>query len=448
MLRLAGLLMCLAAVIGAGYASAAVMRDLPPGLHVPGQAVAGPAFDVDRATAAWLATLSPEQRSLSDAYFEGGYWLRLWSTLYGLAVLAALLWSGFSRRVRDLTERTSASPLISAALYGAIIVIAISLLSLPFAVYSGYFREHQYGLSNLTLGGWLGERLIGLALNVMLGSIVTSLLYLGLRRTGSRWWIWATGGAFALSFFLTMITPVFFAPLFNDYKPLPDGAAREAILSLARANEIPARNIEWFDASRQTTRVSANVSGMFGVTRLSLNDNLLNKTSLPEIKAVLGHEMGHYVLNHVITQTIYFGLLYGIAFAVVHVGLDRALARWGSRLGLRGRADPAALPLLFGVFAIVWFMLTPLSNTISRTIEAEADAFGLNAAREPQGFASSAIRLSAYRKLTPGPIEEFVFYDHPSGYDRVRRSMIWLKENAENPEDPAKLPATSARPAP
>jgi STE24 endopeptidase len=261
---------------------------------------------------------------------------------------------------------------------------------------------------------------------------VISLLYAGIRRAGAHWWLWATGGAFLFSLFLTMIQPVFVAPLFNDYKPLPDGPTRDALLSLARANEIPTQHLEWFDASKQTTRISANVSGLFGVTRISLNDNLLNKTSLPEIKAVLGHEMGHYVLNHLFKLTVYLSLLYGIAFAAVHFGLERALARWGARLGLRGRADPGGLPLLVAIFSVVWFVLTPLINTVVRTTEAEADAFGLNAAREPQGFAMAAMRLSTYRKLSPGALEEFLFYDHPSGYDRVHRSMIWLKENTRD----------------
>jgi STE24 endopeptidase len=423
MLALAGSAAALSA------ADAAIVRDLPPGLHVPEQAIAGPTFDVDRATAAWLDTLSPEQRSLSDAYFEGGYWLQIWHLLYGLGVVAALLFSGFSRHMRDLAGRISKRSLINVAIYGAFFLVASFVLGLPLSIYSSFIREHQYGLSNLSLIGWFGEQLIELALTVVLGSVVISLLYAGIRRAGVRWWVWATGGAFLFSLFLTMITPVFIAPLFNDYKPLPDGPTRDAVLSLARANEIPTEHLAWFDASKQTTRVSANVSGLLGVTRISLNDNLLNKTSLPEIKAVLGHEMGHYVLNHQFKLTVYLSVLYGIAFALVRLGLERGLARWSPRLGLRGRADPAALPLLAGIFFIVWFLLTPLINTVVRTTEAEADAFGLNAAREPQGFAMASMRLSTYRKLSPGALEEFLFYDHPSGYERVHRSMVWLKEN-------------------
>src|SRR6202171_1169082 len=115
-MRLVFRIACMLALAGSAVAifaaDGAIVRDLPPGLHVPEKAMAGPAFDVDRATAAWLDTLSPEQRSLSDSYFEGGYWLQLWNLLYGLGVVAALLLSGFSRRMRDLAERISIRPMI------------------------------------------------------------------------------------------------------------------------------------------------------------------------------------------------------------------------------------------------------------------------------------------------------------------------------------------------
>src|SRR5450631_1103677 len=367
--RFAWALVLAAFVVALSAAEAAIVRDFPPGLHVPELANPGPAFDVERATAAWLDTLSPEQRSLSDAHFEGGYWLRLWKLLYGLGIYALLVVSGASRRMRDVAERANAGPFVGVALYGASFLIVTFVLGLPFAVYSGFFREHQYGLSNLSLGGWFGEQLISLALNVIVGSIVVSILYAGIRRAGAKWWIGATGGAFVFSLFVTMLYPVFVAPLFNHYRPLPDGPTRDALLSLARANEIPTEHLEWFDASRQTTRISANVSGMLGVTRISLNDNLLNKTSLPEIRAVLGHEMGHYVLNHQLKLTMYLSVLYGVAFAVAYVVLEHALTRWSPRLGLRGRADPAGLPLLAGIFSIAWFLLTPLTNTVAGTTE-------------------------------------------------------------------------------
>ena len=115
--------------------------------------------------------------------------------------------------------------------------------------------------------------------------------------------------------------------------------------------------------------------------------------------------------------------------ALLAVVFDLTLKRWGARLKLGDRSDPAALPLAVVLISVIFFLLNPIQNLITRTYEGEADAFGLNASREPYGWAMSAMRLSTYRKLEPGKFEEFLFYDHPSGYERVRAAMIWQKEN-------------------
>jgi STE24 endopeptidase len=408
------------------------VRDLPPGLQIPDGARTGPSFDVDRATQAYLNLLSPEQRKLSDQYFEGGYWLQLWELLWGVGACALLLVTGVSRRIGDWSHRLSRRRWISTPICVAVLLIALFLLGLPLTLYTDYLREHQYGLSEQPFGGWVRDLLIVAGLNVVLGAVAITAIYAAVRRAGARWWIWATGLSFVFLMLVQLIAPVYLLPLLNDYKPLPDGPVREAVLSLARANQVPTRHVEWFDASKQTTRISANVAGLLGTTRIALNDNLLNKTSLPEIKAVLGHEMGHYVLNHVWKAPILITLVIGVAMALLSLGMDRALARWGSRLGITERADPAGLPLAIALFSVIFFVLTPITNSITRSYEAEADAFGLNAAREPYGWATAAMRLSTYRKIRPGKFEEFVFYNHPSGYERVHASMLWLKENPQS----------------
>jgi STE24 endopeptidase len=423
------------------HADSPIARDLPPGLQIPDAARPGPNFDVDRATEAYLGLLSPEQRALSNAYFEGGYWLQLWGFLYGLGVAALLLLGGISRWLRDSARRVSARPWLITWIYVLLFVLASFALNLPWSIYADFVREHQYGLATQNFGGWFGDALKGLMVNAIVLPLVLIAVYAAVRRSGARWWIWASGIAFVFTLFATMLAPVFVEPLFNDYKPLREGAVREAVLSMARANQIPTDHVVEFDASKQTTRISANVAGFAGTTRVALNDNLLNKTSLPEIKAVLGHEMGHYVLNHGLRGTIYNSLVLVFAFWFTHRLLDWSLTRWGGRLGLEGRADPAALPLAIAIISIFFFFATPLSNSIVRQMEAEADAFGLNAAREPNGFAMSAMRLSTYRKIHPGALEEIMFYDHPSGYDRVHGSMVWLKENQNNPTANAPLPA-------
>jgi len=409
--------------------AAPLAADFPPGLQVPAEARPEPSFDVDKATSAYLALLSPAQRERSDAYFEGGYWVAFWTLAYGLGVALLLLATGLSVRMRDAAERVSRRPWLSTLLYALMWVAAGFVLMAPFSIYADFVREHQYGLSAQPFGSWLGDQLKGLGVQLVLTPIVVVAIYAALRRAGARWWTWATAIFFAFNVLTSMIAPVFIAPLFNHYQPLPPGPVREAVLSLARANEIPTEHVEWFDASKQTTRISANVSGLWGTTRLALNDNLLKGTSLPEIKAVLGHEMGHYVMHHELRFTVYLTLVFGIAFALLHVAFDRALARWGPRWRLRDRADPAALPLAVAILSLILYFAGPLVNGIVREAENEADAYGLNAAREPYGFAMVSMRLSTYRKIAPGPIEEILFFDHPSGYERVRRAMTWLREN-------------------
>jgi STE24 endopeptidase len=420
---------CVACLVGAALAAQPLVRDLPPGLQIPVAAQSGPGFDVDAATAAYIGLLSPQQRQLSDRYFEGGYWLQLWEMLWFVGACVLLLVSGASRRMRQLSQHLGRRTWGSTPIYIGLFLIAIFLLDLPLAVYTDFLREHQYGLSEQAFGGWMRDQAVVLGVNVVLGAAALTIVYAAVRRAGARWWIWATGLSLVFLMLLQLIAPVYLLPLLNDYKPLPQGPVREAVLSLARANQVPTGHVEWFDASKQTTRISANVAGVFGTTRIALNDNLLNKTSVPEIKAVLGHEMGHYVLNHLWKTPILLTLLIGLSLWLLSVAMDRALARWGGRFALADRADVAALPLAAALFAVIFFLLAPIQNLIVRSYEAEADAFGLNASREPYGWAMAAMRLSTYRKISPGKFEEFVFYDHPSGYQRVHAAMIWLKEN-------------------
>jgi STE24 endopeptidase len=302
------------------------------------------------------------------------------------------------------------------------------------SLYQDFFREHQYGLSNQNFGQWMGDQFKGLLVGLILGTLALIIVYAVIRKVQRSWWLWGAVVLIVFGVFSATIAPVYIAPLFNTYKALPDSPLKAQILSMARANGIPADNVYEFNASKQSKRISANVSGMFGTTRISLNDNLLNRSTPAEIKAVMGHEMGHYVLNHVYKGIAFFGIIIVIGFALVQWAFGKLHARYGVRWGIRDVADVAGLPLLIALFSVYMFLMTPVTNTLTRTTEAEADAFGLNAAREPDGFARAALQLSEYRKMHPGPVEEFIFFDHPSGWNRIHRAMIWKAEHINDPD--------------
>ena len=408
-------------------------RDLSPGLVVPEAAKPGPTFNVDQATDAYVALLTAEQRAQSDAYFEGGYWLQLWGSLLTLGIAGLLLFGGVSRRIRQWSEKIGRGPFLQTMIYAALFLVLMFCLSLPWSIYTGYVREHQYGLATQGFSGWIGESLVGLAISVVIAAPMIALLYAAVRRAGAAWWAWAGGITVSGLLLIILIAPVFIAPLFNTYTAMPDGELRDSVLSMARAHQIPADDVYVFDASKQTTRISANVSGLLGTTRIALNDNLMDRTSDQEVRAVMGHEMGHYVLNHSVRLVVYFGLVLTLGYLFIHLCFDSALSRYGQRWGIVGRADPAGLPLAMALFTVYLTAATPVTNSVVRSAEAEADAFGLAVSGEPHGFATVAMRLSTYRKIHPGQWEEVLFYDHPSGYQRVYRSMRWLQENPDYP---------------
>jgi STE24 endopeptidase len=309
-------------------------------------------------------------------------------------------------------------------------------LSFPLNVYENFVREHQYDLATQNFPAWFGEQLIGLGITLIGSTIFFIVLYTVFRRAPKTWWIWGTAVAGVFSFVVLIIAPVFIEPLFNTYKPLKNPEISEAILTMARANQIPVKQVFEVDASRQTTRVSANVSGILGTTRIALNDNLLKQCTLPEIRAVMAHEMGHYVLNHGAKLLTYLGIFFLIGFALTRMLFDATFRRRGEKWGVRGIADPAGLPLLALIFSTLLFLATPLLNTVVRVTEREADAFGINTSREPDGMAKVALKLGTYRKLNPTPLEEFIFYDHPSGRARIRMAMDWKAANLSAGETP------------
>lgn len=419
------LLVTLVAILACGAAAAAETPN--PGTAAPQSAVAH--FDPDAATAAYLAKLSPEARAKSDAYFEGGYWLTLWDLVAGLVVAWLFLGTGLSARLRDWAERVTRFRWLQTALYSLEYIAIAFLVMLPWSAYEGYFREHQYGMSNQTMGGWLGDQAKGLAIGLVLGTLAITAIYAVLRKAPRTWWLWGSLVLIAFAMFGAAIAPVYLEPVFNKFRPLAETPLKQEILSMACANGIPATDVYEFDASKQTKRMSAHVSGLLGTTRISMNDNLMTRGSAEEIKAVLGHEMGHYVLNHVYKGMVFIGVIIVVGFAALRRAFEALQARCGGRWGIRGVGDVAGLPLLLFLFSAIMFVLTPVNNTISRTMEAEADNYGVNVARLPDGFAQAALHLSEYRKMKPGPVEEFVFYDHPSGWNRIHRVMVWKAEH-------------------
>ena len=402
---------------------------MPSVIHVPPEAQASPHFDATAATNAYLAQIPADKTARSDAYFEGGYWMILWDFLYAVVVLLLLLNLRWSARMRDLAERVTRFKPVHTFVYWLQYLVLTTILMFPLTVYENYFREHKYGLATQTFGPWMLDQLKNLGVNLVLGGILVVMLFGIVRRLPRTWWIWGSVATIVFLMFVVLIAPVYIFPIFNKVTRLDDPKVVDPILSMARANGIPAKDVYQIDASKQTTRMSANVSGFASTMRITLNDNLLRRGSPEEIQAVMGHEMGHYVMNHIYKGIMYQLIVTVVAFAYLFWGLNWALQRWGGKWQITGVGDTAVLPLVLLLVSIFGFVNTPIDNTFTRTQEYEADMYGLNTSRQPDGFAQAAIHLGEYRKMSPGPVEEWIFFDHPSGRNRIYAAMRWKAEN-------------------
>jgi STE24 endopeptidase len=421
-------------VVALGSAGSAAQPAIQPTVDitkVPPAAQPSDHFDPEAATEAYMAMIPPPATARSNAYFEGGYWLILWDFLYASAICLILLNTRWSARMRNWAQRITRFRWLQRFLYWVQYLVVTSVLGFPLEFYENYIREHKYGLATQTFGPWMGDEVKSLLVNLVAGGIAVMILFAIVRKLPRTWWIWGSGATLALLVTAVAISPVYILPIFNKVTLLNDPHITAPILRLAHANGIPTNDVYEVDASRQTTRMSANVSGFANTMRITLNDNLIRRGSPEEIQAVMGHEMGHYVLNHVAKLIIFFVILVVGSFAYLRWALGWTLARWGARWQIQEIGDPAILPLVTLLAGILFFVLTPISNTEIRTQEKEADMFGLNAARQPDGFAQAAIHLSEYRKMRPGPLEEWVFFDHPSGYNRIHSAMVWKSQNLD-----------------
>jgi STE24 endopeptidase len=297
-----------------------------------------------------------------------------------------------------------------------LIVAALALIgriaTLPFAL---LLHDHlvDYGLSTQTRA----EFLLDLAKGEAVGVVVTSLAVLVVVGSARRWkraWPAVAGGVLA-GFVLvgSLAYPVVIEPIFNNFKPLPDGQLRSQILALADQEGVGVDEVLVADASRRTTTLNAYVSGFGSTRRVVVYDNLVDDLPRDEALSVVAHELAHARHQDVLT-----GSLLGAAGALCGIGL------LGLVVGMRRGApisEPAVVPFVLAVVALAGFVSTPVQNTISRQIETRADVDALQATRDPEAFVQmqKELALRSFSDPTPPALVQLWFGSHPTTMQRI-----------------------------
>ncbi|MEW5702203.1 MAG: M48 family metalloprotease [Candidatus Zixiibacteriota bacterium] len=372
-------------------------------------------------TGAGWGQMTAAQKEQAIAYSSTKNTLVFVGFVYGSLALLAILFTGLSARLLRWAERITKRRFLVLVFYLAVLLVVLQVLTLPLDYYSGFHVEHRYGLSNQTIGAWLGDVAKSLAVSLIFAVIIAAIGYALIRRRPRSWWAWMGVVSIPLLAFVMIIAPVVVTPLFNKTEPMEEGALRTQILDLAAKSGIPDSRVFVMDASKDTKKIGAYVAGLGQTQRIVLFDNTINAFAPAEVMFVVGHEMGHYLLHHV-----WIGLALAVALVFVcgylaHVAMCWALVRYKDRFGFERLASFASAPLILLAFSVFSFLLAPVFNGVWRHFEHRADVFGLERTGDGAAAAMAFEKLAAVNLSNPNPsgFIKFWLYDHPTLSERV-----------------------------
>jgi Zn-dependent protease with chaperone function len=337
--------------------------------------------------------------------------------LAGTGLLVLLVATGWTEGLRELSFAVTRRAPLALAVYVLVLGALFEIVHFPLEFSSGYRLEHRYGLSRMTLGGWLKDRLKGLALAAALSLAAAELLYGALARFPETWWIWTAAAAIAFVVMLAKLAPVVLFPLFFRFEPLRDEELARRLLALAERAGAPAVSVQVWKLGEKSRKGNAALVGWGKTRRILLSDTLLAGHSPEEIETILAHELAHHVHGD-----IGKGMAIEAGFIVLTLYLvSRALVWATPRLGFTGLADFANLPLVLLVTGLAGLALRPAVNAYSRRREWRADEFALRITRDPAAFIGAMRKLAGQNlaEVAPHPVIEFLFSSHPAIGKRI-----------------------------
>lgn len=375
-------------------------------------------------------TLPPDKLAKSKALYDISGRLRIIGTVWSFVVLLGILYLGVVARFRDWAEKASHNSFVQALVAIPLFVLVLNVLDWPLSAY-GHHVSLQYGLSVQQWGSWFADVLKGLAISLVVSTLLLWIMIWIIRRSPRRWWFYFWLIVLPFIVFFAVITPVVIDPIFNKFEPL-DKTNPQLVDSIETVLHrggvvIPRDRMFLMKASEKVTTLNAYVTGFGPSKRVVVWDTTIQKATTPETLFVFGHEMGHYVLNHVMIGLGAAAIGLFIGFYLLYRLCSWFLRRWGQRWHIRELGDWAALPMIFLIFSILGFFAQPIDAGVSRILEHNADVYGLEVTHgintNSQEVAAHAFQVLGELSLVypyPNRFLVFWYWDHPPIADRVR----------------------------
>ena len=338
---------------------------------------------------------------------------------FDLAVVLAFWFAGGFAWLDTLARGLGHGPVVTGLFYIGALGLASILLGLPFRAYSTFVIEARYGFNRTTVGTFVADTLKSLVLAALLGGLLLATILAFFEWAGPLAWLWCWIAATAFMLAVQFIAPTWIMPLFNKFTPLDSGDLHDAILGYARKADFPLRGLFVVDGSRRSSKANAFFTGFGKNKRIGLFDTLVDDYTVPELVAVVAHEVGHYKKRHIWQR---------MALSIGHLGaMLWILSLFLGQEGLFAAfyvSEPSVYAglLFFGLlFTPVELVLSILVNLFSRQNEFEADRFAAETTGSGEPLIAALKKLSAdnLSNLTPHPLAVFLDYSHPPVLQRI-----------------------------
>jgi STE24 endopeptidase len=362
----------------------------------------------------------PEDYRKSQEYIRTNTRFAFVTSTFSLVVLLSFWFAGGFNYLDQIVRSWGFVPILNGLFYIGILLIGYSLITLPFSIYRTFVIEERFGFNRTTPRTFLVDRIKDLGLAALLGAALLSGILALFEYAGYHAWIYCWIAVTVFSLILQYVAPTWIMPLFNKFTQLEPGELKEAILNYARSVDFPIKNVFVMDGSKRSSKSNAFFTGFGRSKRIALFDTLIKNHTVPELIAVLAHEIGHHKKKHILQDTIINILHAGVLFFVLSIFL-----------GSPGLYDAFYMEqqsiysgiLFFGLlYTPLEMVLSVIMHALSRKNEYEADRFAAETIQHPQHLIEALKKLHTgnLSNLMPHPFYVFLNYSHPPLLQRMR----------------------------
>jgi STE24 endopeptidase len=344
-----------------------------------------------------------------------------WVTSALNIILMLIFWFGKGFPLLDQWVRSwNQGPVVTGLIYMGILLLLMTILSLPFSVYATFVIEERFGFNKTTWSTFVKDKIKGLILALLLGGPLLAAVLTFFEHTGPNAWWYCWIAVILYSLVVQFVAPTWIMPLFNKFTPLDKGELRDAIMNYARSIKYPLENVFVMDGSRRSSKSNAFFTGFGRHKRVVLFDTLIKQHTASELVAVLAHEMGHYKKKHILSMLVMGILQTGIMFFLLSVFISHQ--ELFDAFYMARPSVYAGMIFFAMLYSPIGFFVGLFIQMLSRKNEYQADRFSVETTKDSQSMVFALKKLSVHNlsNLYPHPFYVFLNYSHPPVLERIK----------------------------